>query len=49
MEEKDCQNGFEEYLLRHPDLNPEIAERLKPIYEGLDDEIFAFVMANIVL
>ena len=49
MDEKSYMNGFEDYLARHPDLDPEIVERLKPIYEGLDDEIFSFIMANVVL
>ena len=40
---------FSSYLERHPELDPEIVERLKPIYEGLDEEMYVFIMANVVL
>ena len=49
MDEKSYMNSFEEYLANHPDLDPEVAERLRPVYEGLDDEVYAFIMANVVL
>jgi hypothetical protein len=49
MEDKDYMRTFDEYLLRHPDLNPEVAERFRPVYEQLDEEFFVFIMTQVVL
>ncbi|MDR0875790.1 MAG: hypothetical protein LBN12_06230 [Clostridiales Family XIII bacterium] len=49
METKDFQRTFEDYLADHPDISPEVAKRFKPTFEQLDDEFFAFIMANVVL
>lgn len=48
MDDKEFRT-FEDYLKDYPDIDPEVAKRFKPIYEELDDEIFAFIMTNVVL
>jgi hypothetical protein len=40
---------FDDYLARHPELDPEIAERFRPISDDLDAEFFSFIMSYVVL
>jgi hypothetical protein len=52
MDDKDYLTAafdVDEYLKRHPDLDPEIVRRFAPLAESVDEEMYAFIMSYIVL